>query len=66
MSVCLPIFRKQLRLGVAADVVGDGESAERARALGVHAALRDHFTVEMGQLLQQPHVLQHQRTARAC
>src|SRR5947208_970254 len=39
---------EQRRPRVPADVVGDGEGAEGARALGVHAALGDHFAREVG------------------
>ncbi|KAG1251847.1 hypothetical protein G6F65_018175 [Rhizopus arrhizus] len=56
---------EQLGAGVLADVVGDGEGAECARALGVHAALGNDLAVEIGQLLQQPHVFHQQRAARA-
>ena len=56
---------EDLGLGVAGDVVRDGERAEGARALGVHAPLGDHFAVEVGQLLEKPDVLQQHRAARA-
>jgi hypothetical protein len=36
----------------------------RAGALGVHAALRDDLPVEVGELFEQPEILQ-QRKARA-
>ena len=58
-------FLEQLGAGVAGDVLGDGERAERARALGVHAPLRDHLAHEVGQLLIQPHILCQQRAAWA-
>ncbi len=50
---------------VLGDVVGDGEGAERAGPLGVHPALRDHLAVEVGELLQIPHVLHQHRAALA-
>src|SRR5699024_980712 len=50
--------------GVLGDVVGHRERAERTGALGVHPALRDHLAVEVGELLQEPHVLQQQRPPR--
>ncbi|MNI28285.1 hypothetical protein D3C73_820570 [compost metagenome] len=50
-------FREDFCAGVLANVVGDGESAVGAGTFGVHAALGDHFTVEMGQFFQKPHVL---------
>lgn len=50
--------------GVLGDVVGDGEGAVGARALGVHHAFGDAFTVEMGELFYQPEVLQQRRAAR--
>lgn len=56
---------EQLGAGVPGDVVGDGEGTERARALGVHAALGNDLAVEVGQLFQQPHVFHQQRAARA-
>ena len=56
---------EQLGTGVLADVVGDGESTERARALGVHAALGNDLAVEVGQLLQQPDVFHQQRATWA-
>ena len=55
--------REYLGLGVCRDVVGDGECAERARALGVHPSFGDHFAVEMGKLLQEPDVLEQHRAA---
>ena len=58
-------FGEDLRLGVAGDVVGDGERAERAGALGVHAPFGDHLAVEVGHLLQKPDVLQQGRPARS-
>ncbi len=51
--------------GVARDVVGDGERAVGARALGVHHALGDALAVQVRQLLDQLEVLQQQRAARA-
>jgi hypothetical protein len=57
-------LRENLRLGVAGDVVRDGEGAVRPPALGMHPALRDHLAVEMRQLLDQPDILQQGRTAR--
>ena len=61
----LPADRgKQLRPGVAADVVGHGEAAMGAGALGMHAPLGDHLAVEMRQLLQEPDILQQHRSAR--
>ena len=58
-------LREDLRLGVLRDVVGDGEGAERAGALGVHAALGDDLAVEVRELLEEPDVLQQHRAARA-
>ena len=57
-------LREDLGLGVAGDVMGDGERAVGARALGVHAPLRNDFAVEMRQLFDQPDVLQQRRPAR--
>ncbi len=55
---------KDLGLGVAGDVVRDGEGAVGAGALGVHAALGNHFAVEMRQLFDEPDILQQRWTAR--
>ena len=52
-------LREDLGLGVFGDVMGDGESAVGARALGMHATLGNYFAVEMGEFLQEPHILQH-------
>ena len=57
-------LREDLGLGVARDVVGHGEGAVRARAFGVHAPLWDDFPVEVGELFDQPDVLQQSRAAR--
>ena len=54
---------EQLRLGVLRDIVGDSEGAIGARPLGVHAPLRDHLAVEVGQLFQKPEILQQHRAA---
>ena len=56
---------EDLRLGVAGDIVGDGEGAMGAPTLCMHAAFGNHLTVEMCQLLDQPDVLEQRRTARA-
>jgi hypothetical protein len=56
---------EDLGLGVLGDVVGDGEGAEGARALGVHAPLGDDLAVKMRQLFQEPDILQQHRAARA-
>nr|GEU28579.1 hypothetical protein [Tanacetum cinerariifolium] len=58
-------FRKQRGARVLGDVVGHRKGAVGARALGVHAALGDHFAREVRQLFQVPHVLQQDGTARA-
>jgi hypothetical protein len=51
-------LREDLSLGVLGDVVGDREGAVGARALGVHAALGDHLSIEMGEFLQKPNIFQ--------
>ena len=48
----------------AADVGGDGEGAERARTLGMHAAFGNDLAVEVGQFFQQPDIFHQQRAAR--
>ncbi|MNR15815.1 hypothetical protein D3C85_1323730 [compost metagenome] len=45
--------------------MGHGEGAVGAGTFGVHAPLRDHFTVEVGEFFQQPDVLQQCGAARA-
>ncbi|MNL13283.1 hypothetical protein D3C87_1341860 [compost metagenome] len=57
-------FREQLGARVLGDVMRDGEGAVGARPLGVHAALGNHLAVEVGQLFQEPYVLQQGRAAR--
>src|SRR5690606_4590540 len=52
-------------LGVLGDVLGDGEGAPRAGALRVHPPLGDDLAVEVGELLQEPDVLEQHRPARA-
>jgi hypothetical protein len=44
--------------------VGDGKGAVGAGALGVHAAFGNHLAGEMGELFDQPDVLQQRRSAR--
>ncbi|MPN01697.1 hypothetical protein SDC9_148908 [bioreactor metagenome] len=56
---------EHLGAGVARDVVGDGEGAVGAGTLGVHAALGNDFAVEVGELFEQPDILQQNRAARA-
>jgi hypothetical protein len=58
-------FRKDIRLGVLGNVVGNGKGAIGAGALGVHAALGDHLPVEVSKLLQKPDILQEDGTARS-
>src|SRR5690554_5213812 len=57
-------FAEQGRLGVLRDVMGNGETTERARTFSVHAPLGDNLTVKMRHLLQKPRVLKQDRTAR--
>ncbi len=57
---------KDFRPRIARDVVRDGKRAMRAGTLGMHAALGDDFAVEVGQLFQEPHILQQGRAAWAC
>ena len=58
-------FGKNLGLGVAGDVVGDGKGAIGAGTLGVHAAFGDYLPVEVGKFLQIPDILQQHRAARS-
>ncbi|OPY90658.1 MAG: hypothetical protein A4E72_00541 [Syntrophus sp. PtaU1.Bin208] len=57
-------LRENLRSGVLGDVMGNSEDAVSAGPLGVHPAFGDHLTVEVGQLLQKPDVLQELRPPR--
>ena len=59
-------LRKDLGAGVFGDVVRDGEGAVGGGTLGVHTPLRDHLAAEVGELLQEPDILQQLRAARAC
>ena len=59
-------FGKNLGLGVAGDIVGDGEGAVCAPALGMDDALGDPLAVLMGQLLEELVVLHQKRAARTC
>ncbi|MGY4427993.1 hypothetical protein ACVWWO_000470 [Bradyrhizobium sp. F1.13.1] len=65
MGVCLPTFEKILAFGVAGDVVRHRERAVSSPAFGVHAPLRDHLAVEVGELLDQPDILQQGWAARS-
>ena len=56
---------KDFRPRVFGDVVRDGEGAVGAGALGVHAPLGDDLAVEVGELFQEPDILQQLRPARA-
>jgi hypothetical protein len=53
----LPIWEKIFALVYWVDVVRDGERTVGAGALGVHAPLGNHLTVEVGELLQEPDIL---------
>jgi hypothetical protein len=64
-GVCLPTSDEDLRLGVAGDIVGDGEGAMGAPSLCMHAAFGNHLSVEMCQLLDEPDVLEQHRPAPA-
>ena len=44
--------------------MGNGEGAMGARTLGVHAPLGDHLAVEVGELLEEPDILQQLRATR--
>ena len=54
-------FGEDLGAGETGDVMRDRERAIGTRPLGMHAPLGNHFTVEMGELLQEPDVLQQLR-----
>ena len=55
---------EDLRPGVGGDVMGDGEGAVGRGAFRMHASLGDHFAIEVGELLEEPHVLQQHRATR--
>ena len=56
---------EQLGLGVLGDVLGHVQLTEGAVALGVRDAVRDHFAVEVGQLLHEVDVIEDDRTLLA-
>ena len=56
---------EQRRLGVARDVLGRLEHAERAGALGMRLALRNLLAVEMRHLLEEMDVVEHDGAVRA-
>jgi len=55
---------EDLRPGVGGDVMGDGEGTVGRGAFRMHASLGDHFAIEVGELLEEPHVLQQHRATR--
>lgn len=59
-------LREYLRLGIAADVVRDGEAAVGAPPFRVHPPLRDDLAVKMRHLLDKPDVLEQRGAARPC
>ena len=65
VSVFLPICENAFALVYLRDVVGDGQRAVGARALGVHDALGDALAVQVRKLLDQVEILQQHRAARA-
>ena len=50
--------------GIAGDVVGNRKRAVCAGAFGVHTAFGNDFTVEMGQLFEEPRILKQHGAAR--
>ncbi len=58
-------LRERLGLGVFRDVVGDGQRAIGARALGVDGALGNALAVLVRELLEQMEILHQHRAARA-
>ncbi|MNL46838.1 hypothetical protein D3C87_1695860 [compost metagenome] len=58
-------LRKDAGAGVARDVVSDGEGTVGAGPLGVDDPFRNAFAVEVGQLFNQPEVLQQRRATGA-
>ncbi len=49
---------EQLGAGVLADIAGHDERTMSTRSFGVHATLRDVFTVEVGQLFDQMEIIE--------
>jgi hypothetical protein len=60
-----PLLAEHVRLAEPAHVLRALEEAERAGTLGVHDPLGDTLAIEVGELLDQLHVLQQHRTAVA-
>jgi len=56
-------LREEPGPGVTGDVVGYGEVAESAAALGVHAPLGDYLPVEVGEFLEKPDILKKLRAS---
>ncbi len=56
---------KQLGAGVLSDVSGDRKRSVGTRPFGVYAALRNVFTVEVSELLDQMEIVEQQRATRA-
>jgi hypothetical protein len=56
---------EEIRLRIGGDILGDLELTEGAGALCVRAALGDALTVEASELLDQGHIVEHQRTVGA-
>ena len=61
----LPHFGENLGPGIAGNVMGDREGPISAGTLGMHSALRDHLPIKLGELLQEPDILQQRRAARS-
>ncbi len=59
-------FRKYFCFGVSCYIVCDSKGAKGAWTLGVHAALRDDFPVEVSHLFQEPYILERDGSPFAC
>jgi len=51
-------LRKNFGPGIAGNVMGYGKGTVGPRSLGMHPPLGNNFTVKMGQLFQEPDILQ--------
>ena len=50
-------FRKYFCLGIAGDVVSNGEGSIRSGSFGMHTSLRGNLTIKVGEFFQKPDIL---------
>ena len=58
-------LRKDLRLCVSADIVGNSKGSKSSRPFRMHTSLGNHLAIETGKLLLKPDILHQQRPARS-